>query len=156
MTATDILDPLVRSVALTPSDSGAPRLRAAHLGVHFEDRSAIEDVSLDFHAGETTALVGPNGAGKSTLLRCLDGILAPTHGEVFLDGQPLHRPSPRVGYVPQRSDVDWKFPISVLDVALMGRALRTSRFFPVSKTDREDALAALTEVRMRRFARVQI
>ena len=105
---------------------------------------------------KSTALVGPNGAGKSTLLRCLDGILAPTHGDVFLDGQPVHRPSPRVGYVPQRSDVDWKFPISVLDVALMGRALRASRFFPVSNRDREDALAALAEVRMRRFAPVRI
>jgi manganese/zinc/iron transport system ATP- binding protein len=154
--ATDILDSLFRSVAFRSSDSGAPRLRAAHLGVHFEDRSAIEDVSLDFHAGETTALVGPNGAGKSTLLRCLDGILSPTHGEVFLDSQPVDRPSSRVAYVPQRSDVDWKFPISVLDVALMGRVLRASRLLPIPKRDRNDALAALAKVRMRRFAPVQI
>jgi manganese/zinc/iron transport system ATP- binding protein len=156
MMATDILDSVVRPVAFRPSGPGAPRLRAVHLGVHFEDRSAIEDVSLDFHAGETTALVGPNGAGKSTLLRCLDGILAPTHGEVFLDGQPVDRPSSRVAYVPQRSDVDWKFPISVLDVALMGRFLRASRLLPIPKRDRDDALAALAKVRMRRFAPVQI
>jgi manganese/zinc/iron transport system ATP- binding protein len=135
---------------------GAPRMQTVRLGVHFEDRSALEDINLDFQAGETTSLVGPNGAGKSTLLRCLDGILAPTHGEVFLDGQPVHRPSPRVAYVPQRSDVEWKFPISVLDVALMGRALRTSRLLPVPNQDREDALAALAQVRMRRFAPVQI
>ncbi len=136
--------------------SGAPRMQTLRLGVHFEDRSALEDINLDFQAGETTSLVGPNGAGKSTLLRCLDGILAPTHGEVFLDGQPTHRPSPRVAYVPQRSDVDWKFPISVLDVALMGRALRASRLLPVPERDREEALAALAQVRMRRFAPVQI
>jgi manganese/zinc/iron transport system ATP- binding protein len=138
------------------ADSIAPRMRTVLLGVHFEDRSALEDINLDFQAGETTSLVGPNGAGKSTLLKCLDGILAPTHGEVFLDGQPIHRPSPRVAYVPQRSDVDWKFPISVLDVALMGRALRASRLLPVPERDREDALAALAQVRMRRFAPVQI
>ena len=137
-------------------DSVAPRMQTVRLGVHFEDRSALEDVNLHFQASETTALVGPNGAGKSTLLRCLDGILAPTHGEVFLDGQPIHRPSPRVAYVPQRSDVDWKFPISVLDVALMGRALRANRLFPVPDRDRDDALAALDQVRMRRFAPVQI
>jgi ABC-type Mn2+/Zn2+ transport system ATPase subunit len=131
-------------------------MRTVRLGVHFEDRSAIEDISLDFQVGETTSLVGPNGAGKSTLLRCLDGILPPTHGEVFLDGRPVHRPSPRVAYVPQRSDVDWRFPISVLDVALMGRALRASRLLPISRRDRQDALAALVEVRMRRFATVQI
>jgi manganese/zinc/iron transport system ATP- binding protein len=138
------------------ADSAAPRMQTVRLGVHFEDRSALEDINLDFQIGETTSLVGPNGAGKSTLLKCLDGILAPTHGEVFLDGQPIHRPSPRVAYVPQRSDVDWKFPISVLDVALMGRALRASRLLPVPDRDREDALAALAQVRMRRFAPVQI
>src|SRR5215216_349124 len=156
MMATNILDPLTGSFAFRLSGTGAPRLQAVHVGVHFEDRSAIENISLDFHAGETTALVGPNGAGKSTLLKCLDGILAPTHGEVFLDGQLVHRPSPRIAYVPQRSDVDWRFPISVLDVALMSRALRANRFLPVSDRDREDALAALAEVRMRRFAPVQI
>ena len=138
------------------ADSGAPRMRTVGLGVHFEDRSALEDINLDFQSGETISLVGPNGAGKSTLLRCLDGILAPTHGEVFLDGQPIRRPSSRVAYVPQRSDVDWKFPISVLDVALMGRALRSSRLLPVPDRNREDALAALAQVRMRRFAPVQI
>ena len=138
------------------SGSDVPRMRTAHLGVHFEDRSAIEDISLDFRTGETTSLVGPNGAGKSTLLRCLDGILPPTHGEVFLDDQPVRRPSPRVAYVPQRSDVDWRFPISVLDVALMGRALRANRLLPVSGRDRDDGLAALTKVRMHRFASVQI
>jgi manganese/zinc/iron transport system ATP- binding protein len=136
--------------------SGALRMQTVHLSVHFEDRSALEDINLDFQSGETTSLVGPNGAGKSTLLRCLDGILAPTHGQVFLDGQPIHRPSPLIAYVPQRSDVDWRFPISVLDVALMGRALRASRLLPVPDRDREDALAALAQVRMRRFAPVQI
>jgi manganese/zinc/iron transport system ATP- binding protein len=156
MRETQVLAPSGRFVATRLSDLGAPRMQTVRLGVHFEDRSAIEDISLDFHASETTALVGPNGAGKSTLLRCLDGILAPTHGAVLLDGQPVHRPNPRVAYVPQRSDVDWKFPISVIDVALMGRALRASRFLPVSNRDREDALAALAEVRMRRFAPVQI
>jgi ABC-type Mn2+/Zn2+ transport system ATPase subunit len=134
----------------------APRLRTEHLSVHFEDRSALEEINLAFHAGEMTSLVGPNGAGKSTLLRCLDGILEPTHGRVLLDGQPLTRPSARIAFVPQRSEVDWKFPVSVLDVAIMGRALRGSRFFPVPVADREDALSALQEVGMRRFAHVQI
>jgi manganese/zinc/iron transport system ATP- binding protein len=140
----------------TPANSVAPRMQTVRLGVHFEDRSALDDISLDFQAGETTSLVGPNGAGKSTLLRCLDGILAPTHGEVFHDGHLIHRPSPRVAYVPQRSDVDWKFPISVLDVVLMGRTLRGNRLLRVPDQDRRDALAALDQVRMRRFAPVQI
>ncbi len=156
MTVTEFPAPSDSTVGSPLPALGVPRMRTVGLGVHFEDRSAIEDIDLDFQAGETTSLVGPNGAGKSTLLRCLDGILAPTHGAVFLDGRPVHRPSPRVAYVPQRSDVDWKFPISVLDVALMGRALRANRLLPIPDRDRQDALAALAEVRMRRFAPVQI
>ena len=133
-----------------------PRLRIEHLGVHFGDRPALENVNLAFFPGQSIALVGPNGAGKSTLLKCLAGILEPTHGVVTLDGQPVRKPSPRIPYVPQRSEVDWKFPIDVLDVALMGRALRRSRFLPIPSSDREDGLAALDEVGMRRFAAVQI
>jgi manganese/zinc/iron transport system ATP- binding protein len=133
-----------------------PRLRTEHLSVHFEDRSALDSIDLTFYPGQMTALVGPNGAGKSTLLRCLDGLLEPTHGAVLLDGRPVRKPSHHIAYVPQRSEVDWKFPITVLDVALMGRALRSSRFLPIPAGDRQDALAALDEVGMRRFAAVQI
>ncbi len=136
--------------------AGVARMQTNCLSVHFEDRSAIDDATLDFFPHEMTSLVGPNGAGKSTLLKCLDGILEPTHGVVMLDGQPLRGPSPRIAYVPQRSEVDWKFPISVLDVAIMGRALHRNRFLRLSPSDREDGLVALDEVGMRRFAKVQI
>jgi manganese/zinc/iron transport system ATP- binding protein len=134
----------------------APRLRTVHLGVHFADRSALEDIDLAFCPAQTTSLVGPNGAGKSTLLKSLAGILQPTHGIVLLHGEIVRGPSPIVAYVPQRSEVDWTFPISVLDVALLGRGLQTSRFLPIPESDRQDALAALDEVGMRAFASVQI
>ena len=137
-------------------DRRVPRLWTEQLSVHFEDRSALEDVSLQFYPGATTSLVGPNGAGKSTLLKCLAGMLPPTHGIVVLDGTPVRRPSQRVAYVPQRSEVDWRFPISVLDVALMGRALGANRLWPVPERDRQAALDALDAVGMRRFASVQI
>ncbi|MCA9863265.1 MAG: ATP-binding cassette domain-containing protein, partial [Thermomicrobiales bacterium] len=123
-----------------------PLLWTDHLSVHFEDRSALDDVSVAFYPAQTTSLVGPNGAGKSTLLRCLDGLLEPTHGAVYLGGAQVHRPSARIAYVPQRSEVDWTFPISVLDVVLMGRSLRRSRFRPLPAADREAARQALETV----------
>ncbi len=145
-----------RDSLIAPDDRRAPRLATEHLSVHFEDRSALDDVSLRFYPGETTSLVGPNGAGKSTLLKCLAGMLPPTHGRVLLDGTPVCRPSQHVAYVPQRSEVDWRFPISVLDVTLMGRALDVNRLWPVPARDRKAALSALDAVRMSRFASVQI
>jgi manganese/zinc/iron transport system ATP- binding protein len=126
------------------------------LGVHFGDRSALEDLSVRFYAGETTSLLGPNGAGKSTLLRALAGLLPPTHGFVRFHGEIVTGPNRRVVYVPQRTGVDWTFPISVLDVALMGRALTRSHFAPIPRRDREAALEALSQVGMRRLADVQI
>ncbi|MDQ3227655.1 MAG: metal ABC transporter ATP-binding protein [Chloroflexota bacterium] len=131
-------------------------MQTSHLSVHFADRSALEDVDLQFLAGETTSIVGPNGAGKSTLLKCLAGMLPPTHGAVMLDDRVVDRPNPRVAYVPQRSEVDWKFPINVLDVALMGRSLRSSRVWPVPERDERAGLAALAEVGMHWHAKVQI
>ena len=134
----------------------SPRLRTDCLSVHYENRSALDDVSLRFFAGQITSLVGPNGAGKSTLLKCLAGMLPPTHGAVWLDNALVTRPSPRVAYVPQRSEVDWQFPITVLDVVLMGRALGGNRLRPIPRGDRQAALSALDDVGLRRSASVQI
>jgi manganese/zinc/iron transport system ATP- binding protein len=139
-----------------PPPSGSPRLETVGLSVHFGPRSALESVDARFGRGETVSLLGPNGAGKSTLLKALAGILPPTHGVVRLDGAPVRRPSPAVVYVPQRTGVDWTFPVSVLDVTLMGRDLRRSRLRPLGERDRADALEALERVGMHRLAGVQI
>lgn len=133
-----------------------PRLVTEHLAVHFEQRSALEDINLSFYPSQIVSLIGQNGAGKSTLLKCLAGILTPTHGVVLLNGEPMTRPSTAIAYVPQRSDVDWTFPISVLDVALMGQGLHSSRLFPLSSPQRRVALAALDRVGMAALAGVQI
>ena len=126
------------------------------MSIHFGDRSALENVDVRLGPAETVSLLGPNGAGKSTLLKALAGMLPPTHGIVRLDGRPVRRPSPAVAYVPQRTGVDWSFPIDVLDVALMGRRLRRSRLAPLGARDRSDALDALERVGMRHLAHVQI
>ena len=102
--------------------SSAPvRLETDHLSIHFEDRPAIEDISLQFAPGEIVSLVGPNGAGKSTLLKALAGILPASHGVVRFNGEVIHGPESCVVYVPQRTSVDWSFPVSVIDVVLMAR-----------------------------------
>lgn len=132
------------------------RLTVDALGVHFGDRSALEGISVSFKSSETASLLGPNGAGKSTLLKVLAGVLSPTHGAVELDGRPLRGPNPSVVYVPQRSSVDWTFPVSVLDTVLMARARVRPRWSPFDKSDREAAEEALDQVGMKQFIDVQI
>lgn len=132
------------------------RIEAVDVGVHFGDRSALEHVDLCFRGGESISVLGPNGAGKSTLLKVLAGLLPPTHGKVRVDNQVRRGADPCVIYVPQRSSVDWSFPISVLDVALMGHNRTRSRFRPFTPSDRQEALAALAAVGMERLHHVQI
>ncbi|MBX3070297.1 MAG: metal ABC transporter ATP-binding protein [Thermomicrobiales bacterium] len=141
---------------MNTTPNGSSWLETDSLSVHFGDRSALESVSLTFAPSEIVALAGPNGAGKSTLLRCLAGVLQPSHGVVRLHGDVIHRPSPDVVYVPQRTAVDWTFPSSVIDVVLMVRMRRRSRFRPYSKEDRSLAMEHLAIVGMDHLANVQI
>ena len=104
----------------SPHREGEPILRASGLAVRYETGAALEDVSFELGAGSQTAVVGPNGAGKSTLFKIIAGVLRPTHGEVHVyGGEPGGHIC--IAYVPQRSQVDWSFPVSVADVVLMGR-----------------------------------
>jgi manganese/zinc/iron transport system ATP- binding protein len=135
---------------------GQTRLEVDNLSIHFGHRSALADVSCWFAAGESASLVGPNGAGKSTLLKALAGMLPPTHGVVRFDGAVVRRPNRAVVYVPQRSGVDWAFPLNVLDVAIMGRGLRHARLLPYSADDRNAAMHALRQVGMDHLAGAQI
>lgn len=82
---------------------------------------ALEDISFSIHCGHTLALMGANGAGKSTLLNVLAGLLRPTQGCVLWHGRPLHDTRHEIAYMPQRSEVDWAFPITVRQLVEMGR-----------------------------------
>lgn len=131
-------------------------LTCIDLTVHYDNRSALRDINLSVNRAEITALLGPNGAGKSTLLKVLAGMISPSHGRAEFDGSALTGPHSSVTYVPQRSDVDWKFPISVLECTLLGLIRSRSRWSAFSKRDRDAALAALHEVGMDHLAHAQI
>ena len=146
---------MIRPTVETTSARGA-RIEIHGLSVHFEDRPALTDINLALHPGEIVALVGPNGAGKSTLMRVLAGILAPSHGQVLIDGADVSGPDPCIIYVPQRSAVDWSFPIDVIGVVLLARRAARSRLLPYSQADRRAALDALQKVDMDEYAPVQI
>lgn len=98
----------------------APILALEDVFVGYENGVALEEVTFDLLAGERVAVVGPNGAGKSTLFKVIAGVMNPDRGEVQIYG---HEPGGHVciSYIPQRSQVDWGFPVTVADVVMMGR-----------------------------------
>lgn len=107
-----------------------PILAVSRLSVRYNGRVALDNVSFDLRVGERVAVVGPNGAGKTTLFKVVSGVLQPDAGEVSVSGS---RPAAHscIAYVPQRSQVDWGFPVSVADVVMMGRAAKLGPFnFP--------------------------
>lgn len=81
----------------------------------------LQEIDLRIPSGAFTAVIGGNGSGKSTLLKTIVGLLPASRGEVLVDGQPPRRARARIGYMPQTSEVDWNFPISVREVVAMGR-----------------------------------
>lgn len=97
-----------------------PILEVRNLTARYETGTALDNISFEMDKGERLAVVGPNGAGKSTLFKIIVGVLKPTSGEVHIFG---HDPSGHIciAYVPQRSQVDWNFPVTVSDVVMMGR-----------------------------------
>ena len=99
---------------------GTPILEVANLTVRYEKVVALEGISFRLNTGERVAVVGPNGAGKSTLFKVIAGVLPPSKGKVNIYGQ---GPDGHIciAYVPQRSQVDWQFPVNVADVVMMGR-----------------------------------
>ena len=111
----------------------------------------LEQANFSVTQGESLCLIGPNGGGKSTLLKLLLGLLTPNSGELTILGKPVIEARAKLGYVPQALHFDPLFPITAIDITLMGRLnhLKIGRF---SKSCREKAMAALDEVDMADFA----
>jgi ABC-type Mn2+/Zn2+ transport system ATPase subunit len=102
----------------------------------------LPPLDLAVRAGTTLGVLGPNGAGKTTLLKSLLGLLPLISGRRVL---PMGRP-PRVGYVPQRDRLDMSWPLTVLDVVLMGRAHLLGPVKRYSAKDRAASREALSEI----------
>lgn len=112
----------------------------------YERQVVLRDVNLRIQPGERVCIVGPNGGGKTTLLKLILGLLKPTRGRVHVFGQSPEHARRRIGYTPQHAVFDPSFPVSALDVVLMGRLGKTRLFGPYRRSDRAAAAEALTEV----------
>jgi zinc transport system ATP-binding protein len=113
------------------------------------DREAVlKDVNLTVRQKDFMAIIGPNGGGKTTLLKLLLGLLTPVRGSIRVDGKSPKEASPCIGYVPQDVHTNRSFPITVIDVVLMGKHNPRKRLSRRSAANRLDALATLERMEM--------
>jgi ABC-type Mn2+/Zn2+ transport system ATPase subunit len=133
-----------------PAAGPLVRFDRATLGYGGGRRVVLSDLSFEIPPGDFLGLVGPNGAGKTTILRAILGTLEPLSGVVEV------KQGLRFGYVPQRDSVDYGFPLTVLDVVLMGRYDRIGLGRRPAAADHELAMRALTHVGISHLADQQL
>ena len=118
------------------------------LDFSYDSMPVLTGVTADVLAGDFVGIVGPNGGGKTTLLRLVLGLLQPTSGCIRVWGEAPERSRRRIGYVPQSAKHDPQFPVTALDVVLMGRLGAGAVFGPYRACERQEAMAALESVGM--------
>jgi len=138
------------------NNTKAPAIEVRHLTVSYGARPALLDVSVSIEQDQLVGVIGPNGSGKSTFIKAILGFVKPDVGEILIRGEDVQKAKGDVAYVPQRGAVDWDFPITVREVALMGRYQCIPWYRNASRADREAAMEALAMVRMTDFAGLQI
>jgi len=116
------------------------------LSVSYDRRRVLSSVYLSLEPGRIVGILGPNGAGKSTLFKAILGLLVPDEGRIRIFGRPQGTQPGRVAYVPQKDEVDWTFPATVMDVVLMGRYPGKPWWQPITRQDRALAAAALEKL----------
>jgi zinc transport system ATP-binding protein len=114
----------------------------------YEREPVLEDINLSVYEGDFIGLIGPNGGGKTTLIRVLLGLLPPTRGQVRIMGLPVQEGRRMIGYVPQLVEFDREFPISVWDVARMGRLGKRRLLRRYTAQDDEIVTRALRQVEL--------
>jgi manganese/zinc/iron transport system ATP- binding protein len=133
-----------------------PALETHDLTVTYDKRPVLYGIDVEVPEGCLVGIVGPNGAGKSTLIKTIMGVVPSSGGWVEVFGKPVRENLRRVGYVPQRESVDWDFPVTVMDVALMGTYGSLGLFRRPGKNEKRRASEALEKVGMLPYSNRQI
>ncbi|MEM7580118.1 MAG: metal ABC transporter ATP-binding protein [Cyanobacteria bacterium P01_A01_bin.80] len=131
-------------------------LEVEHLDVDYRGVVAVEDVSFRVFPGQMIGVIGPNGAGKSTLVKAILGLIPVSNGTIKFCNCPIHKQLRSIAYVPQRTQVDWDYPITVQNVAMMARTVSTGWFRKSSRKSKEIVKSALHRVGMWEFRSRQI
>jgi zinc transport system ATP-binding protein len=120
----------------------------SNVSFSYDDVPVLEDVNFTIQERSFISIVGPNAGGKTTLLKLMLGLLQPSRGTIEVLGMPPVKARTRIGYMPQQVQLDLQFPVSVLDVVLMGRLGSGMPFGPYSRIDKAVALDSLRKLEM--------
>lgn len=131
-------------------------LSVRNLTVSYGHYKALDNITLDIASGRLVGMIGPNGAGKSTLMKAMLGLIPVDQGRVSVDGQPVKKIRKTIAYVPQRSNIDWDFPINVQDTVLLGTYPNLGLFRRPGRREKQLAAACLEEVGLSACAKRQI
>lgn len=122
---------------------------------HKSNQDALSDLSFEIEPQTITGLFGPNGAGKSTVIKAALGLIS-YKGDVKFYGRNFDKVRKKIAYIPQRKDIDWTFPVNVLDVCLMGLHPHIGLFRRINKKHKEKAMHYLEQVGMQDSAKSPI
>lgn len=131
-------------------------IKIKDLIVAYDEKPAIWHLNMTLQKNSITAIVGPNGAGKSTLIKSIMQLIKPVSGEIHINGSKSKKALKDIAYVPQKGEVNWEFPTTVLDVVLMGRYVHKGWIKRPNKKDHKIAMSALREMKMEAFRNRQI
>ena len=131
-------------------EPNSPALEIKNLEVSYsgEEKMVLRGINISIPVGRSMALVGPNGAGKSTLFKAISGVLPIHAGTISILGHPLEACHNRVVYLPQRSEIDWQFPISVLELVTTGRYVYLGWFKHPDRKDIDIARHSLEQMKI--------
>ncbi|MGD9149426.1 MAG: ABC transporter ATP-binding protein [Desulfobacterales bacterium] len=133
-----------------------PIVEMNNVSFAYNGQTALQDVSLEIRSGDFIAMIGPNGGGKTTLLKLMLGLLKPDRGTVRVTGQSTQKASTSIGYVPQDVHINRSFPITALDVVLMGKLEPKKRWARKTTSNRQEAMTALERMEMAPLAEKKI
>ncbi|MDD4171830.1 MAG: metal ABC transporter ATP-binding protein [Syntrophomonas sp.] len=116
-----------------------------HLSVRYGTIYALKDINLQIEYGDFVGIIGPNGGGKSTLLKSILGLVTPVSGHILVLGATPQQGRSQVGYVPQATNINKQFPISVREAVLMGRMVGNSGFLHRYNQEDQDIVQSYLE-----------
>jgi len=142
----------------TPAVADTPSLEVEDVTFTYPnlEKLVLDDVSLAIQPGERVALVGPNGAGKSTLIKLIAGLERLQSGSIRVYGNQAYACKHRVTLVPQRTEVDWRFPVTVREVVMMGRYAHLGWIKRPKRSDQEIVQQALDRLEIKNLADRQV